>query len=321
MIKPEYKEVLQCLGMVGNDWNYLEALQKAHKYAAHEINVLIVGEQGVGRYAFARFIHELRHPGCDYYSTDGGLSNEFIRAELLGQASVVCASENTGIKPDLNDAKYSLLVRNIHRMSGSVATNFLHLLDTGRWGPQETGKVCVIATALVGEDENVCWNPETGEAVSRLFPVVLTVPSLNQRRTDVVPLAKAFLAAWNAREGQEVRFDAHALRKLQDRPWPGNLVELRREVEMKAMVCEGATIRGGMIEPAEGEEPGVAPADGFVPGSMKLDDHLEGLKRGWVRDALARCAGKKSAAADLLGWTPQRMHKYLTTEAKKGHSF
>lgn len=306
--------------MVGNDPNYRKALENACKFAVHEINVLIVSKPGVGRYTFARLIYEIRHPGQPFYQADCWRMERFKMAEILGGSLMRFGEDFVRVDPDPKEMMHTLILKDVHGVSDCFAGDLAEFFGNGRLQTTDYGKVCALATAHA-EKGATCHNQEGLEPFLRLFPAILKIPSLEQRRADVVPLAKAFLVAWNAREGQEVRFDAHALRKLQDRPWPENLVELRREVEANAMVCEGATIRGGMIEPAEGEEPRVAPADGFVPGSMKLDDHLEGLKRGWVRDALARCEGKKSAAAELLGWSPQRMNKYLKTERAKGYSF
>jgi transcriptional regulator with AAA-type ATPase domain len=265
-------------------------------------------------------IHELRHPGEPFYEGECRSMTHFVEAEILGKSLMKCGDEFVRTEPDPAEVRHTLLLRDVHSVGPSFGNDLASFLSEGKLGYVDFGKVCVIATAEK-EEGKICSDADGLDFFLRHFGAVLKLPGLDERRGDIVPLAKAFLEAWNAREGREVRFDARSLRKLQKRPWQGNLVELRRVVEMAAMVCSGDLIRAEMIEPAEGEAPAVAPADGFAPGSMKLDDHLEGLKRGWVRDALARCEGKKSAAAELLGWSPQRLHNFLTTEEEKGHSF
>jgi DNA-binding NtrC family response regulator len=319
-MKLKFKNTIDGQGIVGTDHVFTRVLEAACKFAQHDINVLIVGEAGTGRNTIARLIHEIRRPGEPFYEADCRLSDRFIKAELLGQPLMRCGGDVVRTEPDPAEVRHTLLLRDVHHVGPCFGNDLASFLREGKLGTVGFGKVCVIATADKDEG-NICREAEGLNPFLRHFEAVLKVPSLDERRGDIAPLAKAFLGAWNAQNGRKLRFAGNALQRLQRRPWPGNLVELRRAVEMAAMICEGMTIRDDMIEPAEGEEPEVAPAGGFVLGSMKLDKHLKGLKRGWVRDALARCEGKKSAAADLLGWSPQRMHKYLATESAEGHSF
>ena len=320
MNKPEFKNTIDRLGIVGTDSTFTRALHAACKFAQHEVNVLIVGEPDTGRYTIARLIHELRYPEEPFYQADCRLMRGFVKAELLGTSLLKSGDDFIQIRPDPAEVRHTLLLRDVHQVGPAFGNDLASFLRGGKLGCVEFGKACVIATADK-EEGKICKDPDGLDSFLRHFDAVLRLPSLDERHSDIIPLAKAFLATWNAQEGQKVRFDTQALRKLQKRPWPDNLAQLRQVVEMAAMISGGDLIRAEMIEPAEGEAPEVAPADGFVLGSMDLDDYLEGLKRGWVRDALARCEGKKSAAADLLGWTPQRLHKYLKTEAKNGHSF
>ena len=319
MNKPGFKDTIDRLGIVGTDSTFTRALHAACKFAQHEVNVLIVGGPGTGRYTIAKLIHELRYPEEPFYEATCGFMDRFVKAELLGD-SLKCGGEFVRAEPDPAEVRHTLLLREVHQVGPAFGNDLAAFLREGKMGFVDFGKVCVIATADK-EEEKICKDAVGLDSFLRHFDAVLRLPSLGERRSDIVPLAKAFLATWNAHEGLEVRFDTQALRKLQKRPWARNLVELRQVVEMAAMISGGDLIRAEMIEPAEGEAPEVAPADGFVLGSMDLDDHLAGVKRGCVRDALVRCEGKKSAAAALLGWTPQHMHKYLKTETTKGHSF
>lgn len=316
----EFKEACRQMGMIGRHSSYLRALEQARAYAKYDVNVLIIGESGVGRYSFAKLIHRLRHSESPYYETDCMHSEKFLRAELLGEPILRSGVDYVRHEPEEGVVERdTLILRDVHEVSAAFVRDLYSFLKGGSLGQKRYGKVCVVATAR-SKAESICVDEEALESFLRLFDAVIRVPSLSDRQGDVILLAQAFLEQWNVEHGGNLRFDSYALRKLEDREWPGNLQELRRVVESAAMLCEGDQIRARLVDPRG--EAGAYSVEEPDFDHDNLDDCIDRIKKAWIDKALARFDGKnQAAAADLLGWSPQRLHKYLKSRqnAPKAH--
>lgn len=301
------------MGMVGGHPSYLRALEQARTYASHPVNVLIVGEPGVGRLSFAKLIHRIRYPQKDFYCADCALSEGFMKAEILEGPPLRSGNDLVSIKSKLDrDERNTLILRDVHQVSANFMGNVRSFLNSGQLEREKFGKVCLLATAR-GEDASLCSNGEAVETFSRLFGSVLRLPALRERRSDVVPLAQAFLDEWNAKNGRNLKFEPEALRKLKAYDWPGNLPELSVAVGEAAMFCKGEVISSKAIQfDRVGTQSHTLAVDDLkLEVGFDLDDCLDDIKSKWIAKALKQTVGNKASAARLLGWTPQRLHSHL----------
>ena len=130
----------------------------------------------------------------------------------------------------------------------------------------------------------------------RLNVVPIQLPPLRERREDVLPLARHFLARHAAEAGR--RLDA--LRRtprppLARHPWPGNVRELENAIERAVVLARGATIAPEDLLLEERSAPGVTVGDGT------LQDALDAAATARIRGALAAAGGERTAAARALG--------------------
>jgi two-component system response regulator PilR (NtrC family) len=143
----------------------------------------------------------------------------------------------------------------------------------------------------------------------RLNVIQIRMPPLRDRREDVPIFLAYFLQRFAAEQGRappRLSDEARALLLAWD--FPGNLRELANVVERVVTLADGdvvqpgllpPTMRGGAVAKAAPPAEAVAlPAEG-----MDLQDHLDGIERKLLEDALARCSGVKTEAAKLLGLT------------------
>lgn len=71
----------------------------------------------------------------------------------------------------------------------------------------------------------------------------ITMPTLEQMASDIIPLAQVFLEKFRKESGREqLEFSAAALSYLMRRKWPGNVRELRNTVQRAVLLCEGNEI-------------------------------------------------------------------------------
>jgi two-component system response regulator PilR (NtrC family) len=140
----------------------------------------------------------------------------------------------------------------------------------------------------------------------RLNVIRLELPPLNERSQDLTPLVEHFLRHYSVEMSKEVvGLTGDALRALREYDFPGNVRELENVVE-RAVALAGSRVIGLGELPRE--------ISGSVGSSStrllelpedgcKLDDVMNEVERRFLIEALARSAGVRKAAADLLGIT------------------
>jgi DNA-binding NtrC family response regulator len=184
----------------------------------------------------------------------------------------------------------------------------------------------------------------------RLNGICLTIPPLREREREILPLAREFAAESSARLAVPTpSFSPPALSWLERYPWPGNIRELRSVVDRAVLLAQGGTLEvehlqvdaefsGGALRapgsplaepvlvrdlrPAEPGHLGVPASIAGGPAGEKLRDELDRLERDRIVDAIARCRGNQTKAADLLGISRRallhRLDAYGLPRPRKG---
>jgi len=177
----------------------------------------------------------------------------------------------------------------------------------------------------------------------RLNGICLTIPPLRERQREILPLSREFAAESSARLGIPTpSFSTAALSWLERYPWPGNIRELRSVVDRAVLLAQGGTLEvehlqvdaefsggalrgatGALAEPARAEPSHLgAVASSAPPAGEKLRDELDRLERDRIVDAIARCRGNQTKAADLLGISRRallhRLDAYGLPRPRKG---
>jgi hypothetical protein len=133
----------------------------------------------------------------------------------------------------------------------------------------------------------------------RLRVIPIALPPLRERREDIAPLCKHFVAHFNREFSKRVRdISPAAQAMLAAYRWPGNVRELRNVIERAVLLADGEIIGTRELPPevaapmAQPAGAATLPADG-----VKLDD----VERRLLVEALERAHGNQSGAAALLG--------------------
>ena len=143
----------------------------------------------------------------------------------------------------------------------------------------------------------------------RLAVIPIELPPLRERREDVLPLARHFLARANVGRslplaGWSDEVEAFLLRH----PWPGNARELENAIERGAVLARGERIELGDLLLGDAGEPATA---GGAPGAETLRGFLDRMSAEHVRAVLAACGGSKSEAARRLGVDRTTLYRLL----------
>ncbi len=139
----------------------------------------------------------------------------------------------------------------------------------------------------------------------RLRVVEIHVPPLRERREDVLPLARTFLADAASRTGCKVTgFTPAAASSLVRYAWPGNVRELENAVEHAVVLARGPRVDVEDLPQEVGEAlPGV-----HAPGDVR---RLEDVERDYITAVLEAAGGNKARAAAQLGIGTATLYRKL----------
>ena len=137
----------------------------------------------------------------------------------------------------------------------------------------------------------------------RLNVVSFRLPSLADRREDIVPLAQHFLRSVVKRYAKEVRaFAPEALELLIGAPWPGNVRQLQNVIEQTVALATGALIPATLVQSALRAEP-----QGLTP----LDEAKRAFERDYLIRLLRITSGNVTKAARLARRNRTEFYKLL----------
>jgi two-component system response regulator HydG len=282
--------------LVGHSREFLDAVDLARRAAENDKPLLIVGEPGTGKEAFARAIHggSTRRSGPFVVQRCAGGSPGTI-AELFGVTG--------GSLGRIADAdRGTLFIDEIGDLPAEGQARLLRYLADGEIVreaglPTSRADVRVIAATSKDLDAEVKAGRFRNDLLLRQRTLQLRLQPLRERKADLQKLLAQYAKKNRPRGGSAPRFSRDAVRMLMSHDFPGNLRELENLVEQASSMCVGAEIGPevlerlglrGVDEPIE--------ADG---GAIK--NRIEGEERRAVEEAVQRNPRNLARAASELG--------------------
>lgn len=290
------------------------------KVAPIEIPVLIHGESGTGKELVAHALHQLspRRDKRMVMVNAAAIPPSLVEAELFGYAAgAFTGADRKGRAGRFEQANGStIFLDEIGDMPIDVQVKLLRVLQDrvveriGSDRPRESDFRLVSATNR-DIDQLVADGGFRVDLYYRIAPVVIHVPPLRARGPDIGLLAEHFLRDFRARHGLgPVTLTADAVEHLVGEPWPGNVRQLRSEVERAAVFCENGRITRDDFRRA-GTGPGQGGAAIAAKGAGDLKSRLEAVEADAIRAALSRHRGNKKRVAEELGVSRSWLYKRL----------
>jgi len=284
--------------------------------APTEANVMVLGENGVGKELVARALHaQSRRAEGTFLAVDmGALPESTFESELFGHRKGSFTDAKADRAGRFQAARGgSLFLDEIGNMPLAAQAKLLTALERrevtpiGADRPESVDVRIVSATNL---DEARLFDPAVFRAdlLFRLNTIVIRVPPLRERRDDVPLLLRHYLAQYEAQYGRPARQVApSALDALCAHAWPGNVRALRH-------ACERAVILGAHGE-YRVDDFGLAgtPVPEAVAANVQAreDATLSALERDAIAAALAQAQGNISHAARMLGVSRAALYRKL----------
>ena len=279
-----------------------------------DIPLLITGETGVGKEHIARILHASspRSRGPFVAVNCAAIPSELLEAELFGIEEGVA----TGVRK--RDGKFQhaaggvILLDEIGDTPLSVQAKLLRALQANEVHPVGARlSQRIDVRVLTATNTDLRARIESGQfrrdLYYRIAGYTLPVPPLRERRADIPLLVEHFMRRSAIEAGKRIQgITVHALRALQNAPWPGNIRELEHEVRRLVYLCpDGQAIDSALLPPEILHPAPHAAPDALPESDIRLAPRVEALERRLVALALARSSGNRSVAASLLGISRQ----------------
>ncbi|WP_253281400.1 sigma-54-dependent Fis family transcriptional regulator [Cupriavidus sp. HPC(L)] len=237
-----------------------------------DVPVLILGESGTGKELVARAIHEAsQRDGGD--TRDGkplvslnlaALPATLIESELFGHAAgAFTGSRRQGQAGKLEQAAGgTLFLDEVADIPMEMQVKLLRVLEdhlVERIGSRQARRIDFRLVAATNRDIQALIDAGRFrlDLYYRLSGVVLRIPALRQRREDIPALLHHFVQAFCQRNNVPVpAIDSAVPRHLAERPWPGNIRQLRQKIEEALVFCDGGRLR--VADFARGDEAAAA---------------------------------------------------------------
>ncbi|CAA0090770.1 Regulatory protein AtoC [Zhongshania aliphaticivorans] len=303
----------------------------ADRVAKTDATVLISGQSGAGKEVYARYIHcQSRRAEAPFIALNcAAIPENMLEAMLFGYekgAFTGAINSHTGKFEQAQGG--TLLLDEISEMDLGLQSKLLRVLqerELERLGSRNTLQldVRVIATSNRDVRAAVREGDFREDLFYRLNVFPLLVPSLAERRGDILPLAHYFLSQDSSVTDPSIMLSDEALQKLKSYSWPGNVRELDNVIQRALILRQQEIItewdiqfetglsfisdinpRNEIVTPALNELEQQADDNGILGGFMRDQE------RRVISDAL-RMGRSKKEAAEILGISPRTLRYKL----------
>lgn len=272
--------------------------------------VLINGASGTGKEYIAKRIHQQsKRSDKPFVAIDcGSIPKELAASEFFGHIKgsfTGAINDKVGAFVEANGG--TLFLDEVGNLSYDVQVQLLRALQERRIRPVGATKEIEVDVRIVcATNENLLEAIENGtfreDLYHRINEFTLRMPSLQERRDDIMLFANFFLDRANRELGRElIGFDADAAILLQEYSWPGNLRQLKNIVNRATLLAQGSFITVANLDLPQSDTAGV--------GLQPLYDKDDEKKR--ILDALKHTGNNKSKAAVLLGIDRKTLYNKL----------
>ena len=248
--KTKGKKVTIKPSFIAEDRKTKEVLEIAKKVASTNANVMLLGESGVGKEEFAKFIHKHSNRKGEFIAVNmSAIPENLIESELFGYkkgAFTDATSDKKGLF-ELAEGG-TLFLDEIAEMPYHLQAKLLRVLQEREYYPLGSIKpkkldVRIISATNQNIDEMIKNNKFREDLYYRLNTIPIKIPPLRERKDDILPIAQKILDNVIKEYNLDKKiFTKEAQKKLLEYNWPGNIRELINVVQRAAILSEGSEI-------------------------------------------------------------------------------
>jgi two-component system response regulator PilR (NtrC family) len=328
-LRDELRDRYASSNIIGRSRRMLDIFDLVDRVAGTSSTVLIQGESGTGKELIARAIHYASpRSGRRFLSVNcGALPENLLESELFGHergAFTGAVKEKRGLFQEADGG--TLFLDEIGDMSLSMQVKLLRALQDKKvrkvGGTREEGvDVRILSATNQNLQKRIADGSFREDLFYRINVIPIQVPALRQRREDIPPLVEHFLAKCAEEMGTPPkRLAVEALKLLEAYDWPGNVRQLENLIERAIALSADEVITAQDIPLEVIRGPGAGTDDVTLPAEgLDLEEHLTGIRRALMEQALERAGGVQTKAAELLNMS-FRSFRYYAKKVSESES-
>jgi DNA-binding NtrC family response regulator len=307
------REPIEPAGMVARSDEMQKVLELARRVAHVDSTVLITGESGVGKERVARLIHdESSRAARPFIAINcAAMTETLLESELFGHAKGSFTGATTD-RAGLFEAAQggTLFLDEIGEVPAAMQAKLLRVLqerEVRRVGENKSRPIDVRVLAATNRDlvAAVEGGQFRKDLYYRLRVVELRIPPVRERRADILPLARLFLAQAIERAKRKMCGIApKAADQLVRYDWPGNVRELENAMERAVALAVGTQIQPEDLP----EEVRIALPTVYAPGRVRT---LAEVEREYILAALQENGGNRTKTAQQLKIGIATLHRKI----------
>ncbi len=304
---PPFSEML----FGGKTASMRELYDLIERVAPSDVNVLILGESGVGKELVAQLLHQkgLRQDRPFVVVDCGSTPTGLLESELFGHVKgsfTHAIRDKTGLIEAADGG--TLFLDEIGNISAEMQVRLLRFLEERKirkvGGLQAISVDCrIIAATNLDLTSEVEEGRFREDLFYRLRVITLRIPPLRERKKDIPLLAQRFVEDFcNNKECSPMTLPSETIEWLCEHPWPGNVRELKNAVEGAVTLCQSDILRPTDFQIAGVQETSRLPSSSV--SSLSLQESEQNL----ILNALDKAGGVQKDAATMLGISRRALH-------------
>jgi two-component system nitrogen regulation response regulator NtrX len=307
-------------GLIGNSAAAQLLRSTIAKVAPANSRIMISGPAGSGKELVARMIHDASpRAKCEFVPISAaGMTPERLDVELFGEEGETGRPRKIGVFERAHGG--TLFLDEVADMPPESQSRILRVLVEQRFtrvgGAQDVQvDVRVISSTSKDLQQEIAAGRFREDLFHRLNVVPVRVPGLAERRGDIAELVTYFIERIASAQGLPKRvLSEDAMATLQVHEWPGNVRQLRNNIERLLILASGSPnepITAQML-PSEVVESAVAGAirpERII--ALPLRDAREVFEREYLSSQIVRFGGNISRTANFIGMERSALHRKL----------
>lgn len=284
-----------------------EILEQIKKVSPTDANILLLGENGTGKYVLAESIHEQSDRKNEpFVHIDlGSISENLFEAELFGykKGAFTDAHQDYAGKIE-NTQNGTVFLDEIGNLPLQLQTKLLSLIQNRKLSRiGETKERMLDVRFIFATNENlkkaVAENRFRQDLYYRINTVEINIPALRERQEDIHLLATYFLDRYKQKYHKpNLELSDNLLSQLKNYPWPGNIRELDHCIERSVILSNDKSLQLLMPQLEKQE-------------STITNLNIEDMEEILIKKALKKHQGNISLAAEDLGLSRAALYRRM----------
>ena len=281
-----------------------QAINTIKKVAATDANLLLLGENGTGKFVMAEYIHQnSKRKNEPFVHIDlGSISENLFEAELFGYAKGAFTDAKTDKAGKIENADGgTVFLDEIGNLTPQLQQKLLTLIQTKKLSrigetKERFPDVRFIFATNADLKKMISENTFREDLYFRINTVEVELPPLRERKGDIASLAEFFIKKYEKKYGKS-NLKITNLEELQNYHFPGNIRELEHSVEREIILSENENIKLSLSHTASEEQ--------------ITSLNLEEMEEKMIKNALKKHKGNITLAAEALGLTRASLYRRM----------